>query len=104
MPQTWPFVTTLVERDEVGSTSDLARELVESGAVGLPFAVRALSQIRGRGRGTNLWWSDAGSLTFTLALDPGAHGLRAEHEPRLALAVAVALVDGFPTRVPLGIR
>src|SRR5207237_728418 len=41
------------------------------------------------------WWSDGGSLTFTIALDPSAHGLRSEHEPRLALATAVAIIDAI---------
>src|SRR5262249_35843674 len=63
------------------------------GGVETPFAVRARRQTRGRGRGTNTWWSDGGSLTVTLALDPSALGLRREHEPRLALAAAVAIID-----------
>jgi BirA family transcriptional regulator, biotin operon repressor / biotin---[acetyl-CoA-carboxylase] ligase len=104
----WPFVTTLIDRDEVASTSDLARDLVAAGVVPLPLAVRARRQTRGRGRGTNAWWSDEGSLTFTLALDPATHLLRPWHEPRLALAVAVGIVDAVvaiaATRAPLGIR
>ncbi|MCA1686206.1 MAG: biotin--[acetyl-CoA-carboxylase] ligase, partial [Planctomycetia bacterium] len=70
-----PFARTVVDRDEVSSTSDLARELVVSGGVELPLLVRAGRQTRGRGRGSNTWWSDRGSLTFTLAIDPLAHGL-----------------------------
>jgi BirA family biotin operon repressor/biotin-[acetyl-CoA-carboxylase] ligase len=62
--------------------------------------VWAARQTRGRGRGSHRWWSDAGSLTFTIALDPAAHGLRPEHEPRLALATAVAVIDAIE---PIGL-
>jgi BirA family biotin operon repressor/biotin-[acetyl-CoA-carboxylase] ligase len=103
-----PFVRSVVESEEVGSTSDLARELITVGGVELPLAVLARRQTRGRGRGSNAWWSDKGSLTVTLALDPAAHGLRAEHQPRLALATAVGLIDAVSPvvrrTVALGIR
>jgi BirA family biotin operon repressor/biotin-[acetyl-CoA-carboxylase] ligase len=97
----------MIERNVVASTSDLARELVASDAVALPLAVWAARQTHGRGRGTNRWWSGEGSLTFTLALDPAVHGLRPEHEPRLALATAVAVIDAIAApdlSAPLGIR
>ena len=102
-----PFVWTVLKRDVAESTSDLARLLSRASFVSLPLVVWANRQTRGRGRGTNLWWSDAGSLTFTIALDPAAHGLRPEHEPRLALATAVAIIDAIgPAGLtePLGIR
>lgn len=98
------FIATTVRRDAIPSTSDLARELVVAGGVALPLLVRAEVQTRGRGRGSNAWWSDAGSLTFTLALDPRAHQLTPAHEPRLALAAAVAVVDAIGAKGPLGIR
>ncbi|MBY0398035.1 MAG: biotin--[acetyl-CoA-carboxylase] ligase, partial [Thermoleophilia bacterium] len=90
---TGTFVRSWIEREELASTSDLARALVAGPGLAYPILVRALRQTRGRGRGANAWWSDDGSLTFTLALDPAAQRLRAEHQPRVALAVAVAIVD-----------
>ena len=84
---------TMVERDVVRSTNDVAAELVRSGAVALPLAVWAHRQTRGRGRGSHEWWSDAGSLTFTMAIDPAAHGLAQMALPRVALATAVAVID-----------
>jgi len=102
-----PFARTFIDREEVDSTSDLARSELLAGPVDLPMVVRATRQTRGRGRGDHAWWSDAGSLTFTVALDPAAHGLHPEHEPRLALATAVALIDAiaeFAPAAPLGIR
>ena len=74
----------------------------------LPLAVWAKSQTRGRGRGSHRWWSDAGSLTFTLAIDPAAHGLAVEHEPKLALATAVAVIEALTSsssvKPSIGIR
>lgn len=104
----FPFVENVVLRDEAESTNDLARELVQDPHFVLPAAVRAVRQIRGRGRGNNAWWSDEGSLTFTLALDPVAHGLKPHHEPRLALMAAVAIVEAVGMNRPpkrwVGIR
>ncbi len=91
----WPFVRTLLRFDELDSTSDCAARLIREGDVGLPLAVWAERQTRGRGRGSHSWWSDAGSLTFTLAIDPGAHGVVVESEPKLALATAVAVIDAL---------
>jgi BirA family biotin operon repressor/biotin-[acetyl-CoA-carboxylase] ligase len=104
----WPFVRTLVECDVVQSTNDVAAVLVRTGAVGLPLAVWAHGQTRGRGRGIHEWWSDGGSLTFTMAIDPAAHELAQVVLPRVAVATAVAIIDavcelGFPEH-GLGIR
>ena len=102
-----PFARSFIDREEVDSTSDLARTLLGEGPADLPMVVRSARQARGRGRGDHTWWSDQGSLTFTIALDPAAHGLRTGHEPRLALATAVALIDAIEEMVPgapLGIR
>jgi BirA family transcriptional regulator, biotin operon repressor / biotin---[acetyl-CoA-carboxylase] ligase len=104
----WPFVRTMAALPVVHSTNEHARALIQDAAFELPLAVWARRQTRGRGRGTNNWWSDAGSLTFTLAIDPKGHGLAARNEPRLALATAVAVIDalqGLGLREPLiGIR
>jgi BirA family biotin operon repressor/biotin-[acetyl-CoA-carboxylase] ligase len=89
------FIKTWVRRESVASTSDLARELVSLGELDLPLLVLAKRQTQGRGRGAHTWWSDAGSLTFTLVIDPAAHGLSAEHEPRVALTAAVAVIEAI---------
>ncbi len=88
------FFGRIDEFDEAASTSDLARDmLLRSGEV--PFVVRARRQTAGRGRGEHRWWSDAGSLTFTIAIDPRAHGLEFQHEPRMALAIAAGIADAL---------
>lgn len=81
----------ILRYDALGSTSDEARRLVEAGGVDLPFVVWADRQTRGRGRGSNAWWSDGGSLTATLALDPRREGIRPEDAPLVALVGAFAV-------------
>ena len=92
----------------VESTNDVARALLESGEEPLPLVVITDHQTRGRGRSTNPWWSDEGSLTFTRAIDPAAYGMSPLHEPRLALATAVAIIEAIAPEPPkcnrLGIR
>ncbi|MGP0064418.1 MAG: biotin--[acetyl-CoA-carboxylase] ligase [Isosphaeraceae bacterium] len=91
----WPFVRTFNAYEQVDSTSDLASELVRGESVELPMAVWARRQTRGRGRGSHSWWSDTGSLTFTLAIDPTAHRLNIESEAKIALATVVAVIDAL---------
>jgi BirA family transcriptional regulator, biotin operon repressor / biotin---[acetyl-CoA-carboxylase] ligase len=104
----WPFVRTVVIEDVIDSTSDRARTLVSEGAAELPLLVWARSQLRGRGRGARQWWSDRGSLTFTVVIDPAQHHLSMIHEPRLALATTVAIIDALAdlglTSPAIGIR
>jgi BirA family biotin operon repressor/biotin-[acetyl-CoA-carboxylase] ligase len=102
------FLRTSVRERVIDSTNDHARRLLEAGEPPLPLLVRADRQTAGRGRGSRSWWSDEGSLTFTVALDPSAHALTAEHEPRLALTAAVAVIEAIaevtPLAIPPGIR
>ncbi len=98
----WPLARSVVDREELESTSDLARSLLQSGLSPLPLLVRARRQTQGRGRGENVWWSDTGSLTFTIGLDAAEWGLSLAHEPRIALAAAVAVIDAVAPFVPPG--
>ncbi|SIN91405.1 BirA family transcriptional regulator, biotin operon repressor / biotin-[acetyl-CoA-carboxylase] ligase [Singulisphaera sp. GP187] len=94
------FIKTWMDKGVVESTNDLARQVVVNGLGDCPVLVSAERQTRGRGRGNHTWWSDQGSLTFTIGIDPIAHGLRTEHEPRVALATAVALIDALAHWIP----
>lgn len=91
----FPFVRTAMERSIVESTNDLARTLLLRGYDELPLLIWAGRQTHGRGRGENRWWSDEGSLTFSLVLNPIAHGVRVEQESRLALMTALAIIDAI---------
>jgi BirA family biotin operon repressor/biotin-[acetyl-CoA-carboxylase] ligase len=100
-PVRWPFVKKAIHREVVGSTNDLARELFVGGEE-VPLLVLTDRQTAGRGRGTNTWWSDEGSLTFTVAFDPATCGVRWEQEPRIALVTALAIIEALETMLPAG--
>ena len=102
------FLASEIIVDEVDSTSDLARRLVEEGSSALPLLVLARRQTKGRGQGANRWWSDEGSLTFSIALDSEASGFSRRHEPLLALVSALAIIEAVERVIPptqrIGIR
>jgi BirA family biotin operon repressor/biotin-[acetyl-CoA-carboxylase] ligase len=52
----------------LGSTNDHAAIMRREGRLFAPAVVLAGRQTKGRGRGTNVWWSAGGSLTVTFAL------------------------------------
>ena len=89
----WPFVRDVLIYDELESTSTAAAALAVEPGRAAPFVVWARRQTRGRGQRTNAWWSDEGSLTFTVVLDPAESGVRVDQQPRVALTTAVAIVE-----------
>ena len=100
-PQPWPFVITVHHEAEVDSTNDWAKRLIHDDALGAtPALVWADGQTRGRGQGSNTWWSDAGSLTASVVVDPEALGLAIAVRPRVALGVAAAMVDAVEELAP----
>jgi BirA family biotin operon repressor/biotin-[acetyl-CoA-carboxylase] ligase len=75
------------------STSDHAALLRKRGELFAPAVVLTGHQLAGRGRGSNTWWSGAGSLTVTFVLAADEH-LAAHHVPLIAgLAVRTAAVE-----------
>jgi BirA family biotin operon repressor/biotin-[acetyl-CoA-carboxylase] ligase len=91
----WPLIKTALIFQTLESTSDRAGEFVRTERLQLPLLVWARTQTRGRGRGRNAWWSDEGSLTFTLAIDPQEYRLPIESEAKIALASAVAIIEAL---------
>jgi BirA family biotin operon repressor/biotin-[acetyl-CoA-carboxylase] ligase len=99
------FVKHVAHLDQVESTSDyalgLARQL--SGEQ-LPALVVADLQTKGRGRGANRWWAAAGSLPFTLIVQPAVDRVAAVEPTCVSLAVGLAVARGLqgmlePSRV-----
>lgn len=77
---------------EITSTNDWARQEVESERLQAPALMMADSQLAGRGRGTNTWWSAAGNIAVTFVMPQNPH-LEFGLVPLLAgLAVRRALV------------
>ena len=97
----WPFVRAEFHLGEVDSTNDWARRLIAVGAMPeLPALVWADRQTRGRGQGANSWWSDGGSLTASVVVDPEVLGLAVAVRPRVALVVAAAVVAAVEALAP----
>ena len=101
VPHPRPFVRSEHHEPEVDSTNDWARRLVTAGELGpTPALVWADGQTRGRGQGSNTWWSDEGSLTASVVVDPEALGLPIAVRPRVALGVAAAMVAAVEELAP----
>lgn len=84
----------------LGSTSDRALELAAAGEGPLPLLVLAERQTGGRGRGTNRWWSSAGALTFSLALEVPPSSLAPDRWPQLSLAAGLAVCETLEELLP----
>jgi len=94
------FIARVEHYATVGSTNDLARELALERVEPLPLLIVADEQTAGRGRGTNRWWTGAGSLACSLLLDLNRLGLDPRRSPLVSLAAAVAVVDTVAPRLP----
>ncbi len=77
----------------LGSTNDHAASMRRQGRLFAPAVVLAGRQTKGRGRGSNVWWSSGGSLTVTFAL-PVDKNIAPHQLPLIAgLAVRNAVAD-----------
>lgn len=93
-----PWRVTILE--EAASTNDVVKEMFQDPAIRLPIAVRALRQTAGRGRGSNAWYSDEGSLTFTVGIDPASFGITRSELSKISLTTALAVMDALDGLVP----
>ena len=89
------FVAAVAHFAELGSTNDWAKEyaLVADGV--LPLLVLADRQTAGRGRSANRWWSDLGSLTFSVVLPAECLPAARTAATLVSLAAAVAVVESL---------
>jgi len=97
------FVRQVDWFDELGSTNDHALQIADDPATPLPRLVWTGRQTAGRGRGANVWWSSAGSLTFSLVIDAEETGLPAERRPLLSLLTGLAVIDALKSFVGSGL-
>ncbi|HEY5311353.1 MAG TPA: biotin--[acetyl-CoA-carboxylase] ligase, partial [Pirellulales bacterium] len=94
------WVDRIVYQSRVSSTSDLARQLAAEAPRGTSLLVLADEQSAGRGRGSNRWWTGAGSLAFSLLLDSPDLGVPRRHAAMISLAAAIALAETVAPVVP----
>lgn len=84
----------LVEiHNEISSTNDRAIELIRSDQSPKAAIVVAKQQLAGRGQRDRQWWSNEGSLTFTLVKKIASQSFGSLHLKFVPLAAALAVVD-----------
>ncbi len=93
------FIRHVEIHDELGSTNDRAAELAADADLTLPALILAKRQTAGRGRGKHTWWSSAGSLTFSVIVNPASMGIPAADWPRLSLTTGVAMCDALQREI-----
>jgi BirA family biotin operon repressor/biotin-[acetyl-CoA-carboxylase] ligase len=94
----------LIARDSVGSTNDVARELIAAGAAA-GAVVWAETQTAGRGRHGNAWVSPPGNLYCSVVLRPRIEpGRLGEVSLVAALAVRDAVAAQLPAGVPVELK
>jgi BirA family transcriptional regulator, biotin operon repressor / biotin---[acetyl-CoA-carboxylase] ligase len=94
------FVRTVEHHPELGSTNDRANERILPGNVTLPLLVWTDKQTAGRGRGKNRWWSEEGSLTFSVVTDELTSGTSPGQDSRIALAAGLAVAKTLAALAP----
>ena len=98
-PPALPPGFRLIARDTVGSTNDVARELIAAGAAA-GAVIWAESQTAGRGRHGNDWISPPGNLYCSIVLRPKVDAARLGE---VSLVAALAVRDAVATHLPAGV-
>lgn len=65
-----------------------------------PTLVLTGKQTAGRGRGSNIWWSAEGALTFSLVVDAQQIQIPLSQQPLIALATGLAICETLEELVP----
>jgi BirA family biotin operon repressor/biotin-[acetyl-CoA-carboxylase] ligase len=87
----YPWLADVRFFDELNSTNDVALQLAAEPDCKTPLLVLAKRQTQGRGRGSNQWWANDGSLTFSLLLADTHIPVPARNWPRLPLFAGLAV-------------
>ena len=95
------FVNHVDFHVELESTNDRGLELCRRGIpLETPVLVLSERQTAGRGRGSNQWWSSAGSLTFSVVLELNRFGKVLQYAPRVALFAGLAVAESLCRVLP----
>jgi len=101
MPTAW--IRRHERFDELDSTSTHLARIWREGTLPpdeTPVLVTTQRQTAGRGRGDNRWFSDSGSLTFTLGLRPAEFGLGLAELVPIGLLTACSLIESIEKQFP----
>ncbi len=101
--RTETFIQHLDYHPQLGSTNDRAMQLAGQSDESFPLLVLAESQTAGRGRGSNLWWSSGGALTFSVVLATEAAQLPPQRWPQVSLIVGLAVCEALEELLSRGV-
>lgn len=93
------FVRDLEVHEDLTSTNDHALRSAPY-LKSTPHLVIARRQQRGRGRGTNEWWSSEGALTFSLIVDVDSNRVPASRWPQFSLATGAGVCAAIEGLLP----
>lgn len=97
------FLRDVIHFEEADSTNTRSLQLMAAGrTIETPLLIYAESQSAGRGRGANQWWSQPGSLTFSVIVDTAELGIAPEQQPQLSLLTGLALLHTGQSLLPRG--
>src|SRR5690606_28847826 len=94
------FSAAVEMHETLPSTNDRALQLAADLNTPVPHLVLADQQTRGRGRGQNTWWSNAGSLTFSLLMELDAGRLPMSRWPEVSLTVGSSICSALSGLLP----
>lgn len=94
------FVRHVEYHDTLESTNRLAVELLAPLLRAGPSLVLTANQTAGRGQGSNVWWSTAGALTFSIVLDSDSTELPVARRPMLSLLSGLAVRNALAALSP----
>ena len=94
------FIREIELHPKLSSTNDRAMTLARASDVLLPLLVLCEQQTAGRGRGGNIWWSDDGSLTFSIVVERGSFTIREDHSTCVSLSAGIAVCETLSELFP----
>jgi len=92
-------VRQIIWHESIPSTNSDAQSL-RCSPNQLPVLIGAESQTSGRGRGSNIWWSSSGSLTFSLLIAPDAWSIPRPQWPLTSLVTGLAVCQAIAPLAP----
>ena len=88
------FLKSVKHFSQTDSTNKQAIKLLSAGkSTKTPCLIYAESQTAGRGRGSNQWWSQTGSLTFSVIVNAEEFSLSPEELIKLPLLTGLAVLQ-----------
>lgn len=99
--ETESFVSKVEFHRQLDSTNNRGLQLAGQLELAVPTLVLAGEQSRGRGRGSNSWWSNQGALTFSVIIERSAYRPRqTDNWTKVSLAIGVAVCQALKDLLP----